>query len=342
MGRARSLRSSACAFAGSWWTRTCITSSELPDGIITCANARSGPTADVPGGGDPRLLLPAAEALNYTQSAVSQQISALERDVGLTLIERGARPARLTEAGQTLLDRTDAIFGEVATAEAEMRALAGLKAGRLGLGGFASACATVLPRAIRLFAERHPGVEVGLSEMEPSKAIRVLGAGEIDLAVVYRFPGDELPADARLEAIELARDPILIALPEGHRLAGRRSVRLAELSEETWLGAPPSPGARGFREFVLRVCREAGFEPRIAFEPSDLWTGRGVVAAGLAVGLFPQLAFTIPHPGVVVRPIKAAGPVRRVAALHVRERRVAGIAAMLACLTEAFSERPAV
>jgi DNA-binding transcriptional LysR family regulator len=284
----------------------------------------------------------AAEELNYTQPAVSQQISALERDIGLTLIERGSRPVRLTEAGQTLLLRTDAIFGEVATAESEMRALAGLKAGRLRLGGFASACATVLPRAIRLFAQRYPGVEVGLSEMEPDKAIRLLGAGDVDLAVIYRFPGDELPADARLEVIELARDPILVALPENHRLVGRRSVRLAELREERWLGAPPSPGAPGFREFVLRACREAGFEPRIAFEPSDLWTGRGVVAAGLAVGLFPRLAFTIPHPGVVAKPIKGKGPLRRIAALHVRERRVAGTAAMLSCLTEAFSEWPAV
>lgn len=281
----------------------------------------------------------AAEALDYTQSAVSQQISTLERDLGLTLIERGARPARLTDAGRTLLRRTDAIFGEVATAEAEMGALAGLEGGTLRVGGFASACATILPRAITLFAEHHPKVEVGLAEMEPAKAMRMLRAGDVDLAVTYAFDGEALAPDGALDAVPLARDPFLVALPEGHRLAGRQSLRLSDLRRERWLGSPASAESPGYREFVLRVCREAGFEPQIAFEPGDLWTGRGIVAAGLAVGLMPRLAFTIPHPGVVMTPLKGTSASRRIVALRVRDRRVAGVRPMLTCLTEAFARQ---
>jgi DNA-binding transcriptional LysR family regulator len=285
----------------------------------------------------------AAEALDYTQSAVSQQISALERELGLTLIERGGRPVRLTEAGRTLLDRTDAIFGEVATAEAEMQALAGLESGTLRLGGFASACATVLPQAITLFATRHADVEVGLSEMEPAAAVRMLRGGDIDIAVIYAFDGDEVASDGGMDVVPLAYDPFLVALPEGHRLAGRKALGLADLKGERWLGSPAGAESGGYREFVLRTCQAAGFEPQIAFEPGDLWTGRGIVASGLAVGLMPQLAFTIPHPGVTLMRIKGSSPARHIFALGVRDRRVAAVPPMLDCLTEAFaSHLPAV
>jgi DNA-binding transcriptional LysR family regulator len=277
----------------------------------------------------------AADALDYTQSAVSQQVSKLERDVGLVLIERGSRPIGLTQAGAALFARTDVIFGELSAAETELKALAGLEAGTLRLGGFATACATLLPRAVRLFAARHPGVVVGLSEMEPDRARRLLRAAEIDLAVTYRF-GDGEATDDGLVSAELARDPFVLALPEGHRLARRRSLKLSDLRDERWLGAPAVGASAGYRDFVVRLCREAGFEPAIAFEPGDLWTGRGIVAAGLAVGLMPKLSFSIPYPGVAVRPVAGASPMRTILAVHVPGRRVPAIPSMLECLAEAF------
>jgi DNA-binding transcriptional LysR family regulator len=264
---------------------------------------------------------------------VSQQIAKLERDVGLALIERGRRPIGLTEAGETLFARTDVIFGEVATAETELGALAGLRAGTLRLGGFASACATILPRAIRIFAARHQDIVVGLSEMEPPLARRRLRAAEIDLAVTYRFVGTDEEADG-LRGVELARDPFVLALPRSHRLAHRRSLRLEDLKDERWLGAPPTSG---YRDFVVRFCREAGFEPAIAFEPGDLWTGRGIIAAGLAVGVMPRLAFTIPDPDVALARIAGAAPARTILAVHMPSRRVPAVAPMLECLGEAFA-----
>ena len=288
-----------------------------------------------------RSFSAAADALDYTQSAVSQQVSKLERDVGLVLIERARRPVGLTEAGETLLARTDVIFGEVATAEAELNALAGLEAGTLRLGGFATACATLLPRAIRLFATRHPSVVVGLSEMEPDVARRRLRAAEIDLAVTYRFDeADAAVGDDGLEVVALARDPFVLALPEGHRLAHGRALRLDELKGERWLGSPATGAAAGYRNFVVQACREAGFEPSIAFEPGDLWTGRAIIAAGLAVGLMPELAFTIPYPGVAITELADASPMRTIAAVRMPNRRVPANAAMLRCLTEVFARRP--
>lgn len=283
-----------------------------------------------------RSFSAAADALDYTQSAVSQQVSKLERDAGLVLIERGSRPIGLTEAGAALFARTDVIFGELAAAETELRALAGLEAGTLRLGGFATACATLLPRAVRSFSARHPGVAVGLSEMEPERARRLLRAAEVDLAITYRF-GDRDEDDDGLASVELARDPFLLALPEGHRLARRRSLRLADLRDERWIGSPAAGPAGGYRDFVVRQCRAAGFEPAIAFEPGDLWTGRGIIAAGLAVGLMPRLAFSIPYPGVAPRPVTGASPARTILAVHVPGRRVPAIPPMLECLAEAFA-----
>lgn len=284
----------------------------------------------------------AAETLDYTQSAVSQQVSKLERDVGLTLIERASRPVGLTEAGETLFARTDVIFGEVASAESELRALAGLEAGKLRLGAFATACATLLPGAITRFAERHPGVAVGLSEMEPDVARRRLRAAEIDLAVTYRFCDfDDPTSDDGLEDFAVARDPFVLALPQGHRLARKASLRLAELSDEPWLGAPARGSSAGYRDFLIRLCRKAGFEPSIAFEPEDLWTGRAIVAAGLAVGLIPQLAFTVPHPGVAISRLAGVPPARTILAVQMPRRRVPANSTMLDCLTEAFAGHPA-
>jgi DNA-binding transcriptional LysR family regulator len=285
----------------------------------------------------------AAQALDYTQSAVSQQVAKLEREVGLPLIERTSRPIALTEAGRTLLARTDIIFGEVATAETELRALAGAAGGTVRLGGFATACATILPRAITLFAENHPGVAVTLSEMEPTVALRRLRAAEIDLAVTYKFSNADTPTvdDERLEVVPLARDPFLLALPEQHRLAHRRSIRLAELRDEPWLGAPAGGSSGGYRRFLVRTCHEAGFEPSIAFEPDDLWTGRGIIAAGLAVGLMPRMAFTIPHPGIAIVRLAGTAPARSILAVHMPGRRVPANAAMIQCLRQAFSAHAA-
>src|SRR3954454_80698 len=125
----------------------------------------------------------AADALSYTQSAVSQQIAALEREAGTRLVERSARGVRLTEAGRALVAHADVILARLADAEDELQAIAGLRGGRLRLAAFPSACATLMPLAVARFRELHPGVELSLTPAEPEDGLRLLRGGAVDVAL---------------------------------------------------------------------------------------------------------------------------------------------------------------
>ena len=127
----------------------------------------------------------AAEALSFTQSAVSQQIAALEREAGTTLVQRSARGVRLTEAGEAVVRHAEAIMARLAEAEAELEAIAGLRGGRLRMASFESAGSTLMPLAIAAFRERHPAVELSMSLSEPEDCIPQLRSGELDLAIVF-------------------------------------------------------------------------------------------------------------------------------------------------------------
>src|ERR671939_555998 len=131
----------------------------------------------------------AAEALSYTQSAVSQQIAALEREAGAQLVTRGSRGIRLTEAGETLVRHADAILTRLADAEAELEAIRGLRGGRLRMATFQTVGATLMPLAIATFRQRHPDIELSVKQLEPEDAIPMLKAGELDIVMSIE-PGD--------------------------------------------------------------------------------------------------------------------------------------------------------
>ena len=151
----------------------------------------------------------AAEALSFTQSAVSQQIAALEREAGTTLVERSVRGIRLTDAGRALVRHTEAILGRLAEAEAELEAIAGLRGGRLRMASFESAGATLMPLAIATFRERHPAVELSLSLAEPMDSLPKLKSGELEIALTFD-PNDVAVAERRLDrARPPARRPAL-------------------------------------------------------------------------------------------------------------------------------------
>src|SRR5438477_699689 len=129
----------------------------------------------------------AGEALGYTQSAVSQQIAALEREAGSTLVERNARGVRLTDAGRALVEHSDGILARLAAAEEELEAIAGLRGGRLRLASFPTAGATLMPLAIAGFSRSHPGVELSLIEAEPEDSLPALRGGELDVALTFEY-----------------------------------------------------------------------------------------------------------------------------------------------------------
>src|SRR5829696_10192823 len=162
----------------------------------------------------------AAEALNFTQSAVSQHVAALERETGTQLVERLARGVRLTEAGTVLVTHADAILARLESAEEDLAAIAGLRGGRLRLVCFQSAGATVVPRAVATFHERYPDVELSMREAEPGEASAMLKAGEVDLALLYDHPSMTLMPE--LELTHLMDDVYDALLPADHPLASRR------------------------------------------------------------------------------------------------------------------------
>ncbi len=251
----------------------------------------------------------AAESLSFTQSAISQQVAALERETGATLLERGPRGVRLTDAGTALVAHAGAILSRLDDAEEELAALAGLRGGRLRLASFQSAGATLVPQAVAAFRRRHPDVELSMVEAEPYDAQERLRAGEIDLALVYDF--EPLPGTlgADLELTRLIEDRYDAVLASGHPLARRKRIKMADLSDDPWIASTPSCGCRAITD---RACGDAGFEVRVAFEADETMSAMALVAANVGVTMLPRLALHPIHPGVVARSLGQDAPVRRI------------------------------
>jgi DNA-binding transcriptional LysR family regulator len=253
----------------------------------------------------------AADALSYTQSAVSQSIARLEAETGAPLVLRDRRGIRPTAAGATLLDHAEAIFAQVEAAEEELAAILGLRGGRLRVASFPSAGATLMPQAVATFRGRHPDIALSLAEGEPEEIAPRLRAGEFDLALLFEFPGVEETSERDLALTPLLQDPMLVALPIEHQLAAQPELTLDDLRSQDWVQtSASSPCAR----HVVRTCLAAGFEPNVTFESDDYETVQGLVAAGVGVALIPRLALTRVHPGIVVRPLEPSSPVRSVVA----------------------------
>ncbi|HEV3046898.1 MAG TPA: LysR substrate-binding domain-containing protein [Solirubrobacteraceae bacterium] len=280
-------------------------------------------------------LSAAAQELAYTQSAVSQQIAALEREAGMALLERHPRGVSLTAAGQTLVGHADGILARLQAAEDSLAEIAGLRGGRLRVASFPSAGATLMPLAIATFSASYPDVELTLAEGEPQEIAPRLRAGELDLALLFEFAGERSLAQ-ELARTELLEDPMYLALPRAHPLASKTRLRLADLADEAWVQTSrASPGAR----HVVRVCHAAGFEPNVAFESDDFQTIQGLVAAGVGVALIPELALSTVREQVAIRTLSPAPPVRRVvAAVPEGARLVPAAPAMLGILAATARE----
>src|SRR2546421_10447568 len=174
----------------------------------------------------------AADALDYTQSAVSQAVATLEAEVGATLIERDRRGLRPTAAGAALVEHTDGILARLEAAEEDLAAIIGLRGGRLRMASFPTAGATLMPLAIATFRAAYPDVELTLAEGEPEEIVPRLRAGELDLALLFEFAGESAKLAGDESRLELLEDPMFLALPPDHRLAGRRHLRPEQLAGE--------------------------------------------------------------------------------------------------------------
>jgi DNA-binding transcriptional LysR family regulator len=251
----------------------------------------------------------AADALAYTQSAISQQVAALEREAGTRLVERSARGVRLTDAGQALVQHADAILSRLADAEAELEAIAGLRGGRLRMASFESAGATLMPLAIATFRKRHPAVELSLLQAEPAESLPKLKSGELEIALTFDPNDVSSPSGESIEHVHLLDDPLYLALAPDHPLANKRTLRLGDLAAEAWIEGTANCACAAM---TRRACERAGFVPRIAFESDDYAAIQGFVAAGVGVALVAELALTTVRDDIVIRSLGRETPVRRI------------------------------
>ncbi|MEU9078067.1 LysR family transcriptional regulator [Kitasatospora sp. NPDC004745] len=275
----------------------------------------------------------AGERLGFTQSAISRQIATLEAELGTPLFDRLPRGVRLTEHGHALLPHAEALLDRLDSTRRDLAALTELTAGRLRVGAFDSANAALVPGALAAFRTAHPQVAISLTEGLSAHLLDLLGTGTIDLAVVASYAEDAYDRE-RFELQPLLADPVLVALPRGHRLARRRRLRLVELADESWIAA-----SRHAESTLLAACLRSGFQPRIEYAVAA-WTAKlGLVAAGLGPTLIPSLAARAARADLALVPLHPDDtPVRHVYTATRRGQRPPPAAAAFADLLRAAAE----
>jgi DNA-binding transcriptional LysR family regulator len=275
----------------------------------------------------------AADALSYSQPAVSQQIARLEAQAGVKLLERRHKGIKLTPAGEALVRHTERILAQLADAQAELSEIASSARGQLRIASFATALGTIVPLAVSALREVRPGVEVDLRLMDPPWSIPALRNGELDLAIIEEGGFEREPDLAGLGVERLMDDVLYAALPVDHPLATRRAIAMADLINEDWM-LVGLQGTCADSNVVLRACKQAGFEPRVAYTSDDYFAIQGLVASGMGVALVPGLALASTREDVAVRPLRGRPPYRRIGAVYDGE--AAGpLAVMLDCLRDA-------
>jgi molybdate transport repressor ModE-like protein len=253
----------------------------------------------------------AADSLSFTQSAVSQQIAALEREAGTKLLDRRPGGVHLTDAGRALVRHAEVVLARLADAERELAAIASLEGGRVRLASFPSAGATLVTEGVALFSRRHPQVELRLAEGEPDATVPALKAGEFDVAVVFDYTSDPRSSALLegLDCIHLLDDPLRVVVPGDHKLARRKAIALEQLADEAWVA---SCSGSVCNQMIVDICAVAGFQPNIAFESDDYNVLMGLVAAGVGLTLLPELAIGSSRAGVEVRAVAGSRPLRRI------------------------------
>jgi len=260
-------------------------------------------------------LSAAAAALGWTQPAVGQHLQRLERELGQSLALRTARGVTLTDAGRVLLRHADAVASRLSAGYEEMRALRTLRAGRLRIVAFPSACATLVPPALARLAAVAPELQVRLTELEPEQAREAVLAGDADLALLFQYASDRGADEHRdLVAVPLRDDPVRAVLPAGHPRADAAGIELGALADEPWIA-----GCGRCRAHLDTLAGAAGFRPDTRHSTDDYVVVQNLVAAGLAVAILPQLALrAAPNPAVRAVPL-AGDPVRWISVVHRRE-----------------------
>ncbi|MDT0486902.1 LysR family transcriptional regulator [Streptomyces doebereineriae] len=277
----------------------------------------------------------AAQALHLTPQAVSQQIATLGKELGVQLTEPAGRRLRLTAAARIVLRHTDAVFEQVEQMQAELAAHQSGECGQVAVAGFSTTLsALILPAVVRLKQQR-PMLRTVLAEADPPESFAMLHRGETDVVIsadTVRSPGGE---GARFHRVPLCEDPFDVALPDGHRLADKPGLRLADLADETWIFATTGM----CHDIGVAACTAAGFIPQESHAIGDWDATLSAVQVGLGVALVPRLASPAPRSGVTIRAFTSLPPCRQVfAAVREGSQESPEIAAVLGVLREVATE----
>ncbi|WP_329178810.1 LysR family transcriptional regulator [Streptomyces sp. NBC_01477] len=253
----------------------------------------------------------AATALGYTPSAVSQQISKLERETHTVLLERQGRGVALTDAAQLLVSTAEQLLSIVERAEVALEEQRGMPSGRLTMAAFPTAACGLLPPALAELAASYPSLDLRLVEVDAHLSVDLVARGVVDLAVAHDWDIAPLPAPEGVERAVIGDDRCDVLVPAGHRLADRDGLLRSDVARERWICQPPGSVCH---EWLVRTLREAGTEPDMAYQVGEYRTQVALVEAGLGIALVPRLGRGAIPAGVRVLRLEPA-PVRRLYAL---------------------------
>ncbi|MFD5714932.1 LysR substrate-binding domain-containing protein [Streptomyces pharetrae] len=261
-------------------------------------------------------LAAVAAALSYAPSSVSQQLSQLEAEAGVPLLEPVGRRVRLTEQAEILVAHTEAVLERLERAEADIAASLTDLTGTLRIAAFQTAALALVPTALGLLRERHPQLRVHVTQLEPEQALPALAARDFDLVVAEEYPGNPSRRPAGLEEEDLLDDPLRLALPKSP--GGPDAVApgtggpmgaLRSLADHPWVMEPEGTAAR---QWAMTLCRSAGFEPDVRFETTDLLLHLRLVEQRHAAAFLPDLVWDGRPSTVPLRPLPAGQDTRRV------------------------------
>ncbi len=243
----------------------------------------------------------AARRLHLSQPPLSQQIRALEDELGLKLLERTRRKVDLTEAGRLFLPEARRVLAQAEQAMRIAKEASAGKRGRLDVGFVTSAAYSILPGLIRNVRREMPDLDLGLREMNPARQLEALDRGEIH-AGLLRLP----LAECCLASAIVLDEPLLAALPVDHRLAARKKIDLHQLRDDPFILFRRSHGP-GLHDTVMRLCAGSGFSPRVAHETDEMQSVLAYVAGGLGVSLVPRSLTSFHRDHITYRPFKPTG-----------------------------------